>query len=208
MLDSTFFASTMPTDEIVNASEQTSQDPPAAPEITDDLIKSHPLYQELSTKHAAARKGLDEKAIENKKLKQLVVGEEPIEETKAPEFATKEDVASTKEQLKWELANDKAIGLADKNGLYSTLLSEGKSPKDALDLALFREGFNPKTISTDSMRQAAAASPSAGVDRTNSDSPIDGLPKAQYEKMKAMGLDDKKISNIVKTALDRKAKRG
>ena len=196
----------MPTDN-VNASEQTTQVPPATPEITDDLIKSHPLYQDLETKHAAARKGLDEKAIENKKLKQLVVGEEP-EQPKTPEFATKEDVASTKAQLKWELSNEKAIGLADKNGLYSKLLSEGKTPVDALDLALFREGLSPKSISEDSMRQAAVSSPSAGVDRTNPDSPIDGLTKAQYESMKAKGLDDTKIRAIVKSALDRKAKRG
>lgn len=207
MLDSLFFTLLhMPTDDIVNASEQTVDTLPASPDITDDLIKSHPLYQDLETKHAAARRGMDEKAIENKKLKQLVVGEEP-EKTELPETATKADLATTKEQIKWELSNEKAIGLADKNGLYSTLLSEGKSQKDALDLALFREGFNPKSISEDSIRQASAASPSAGVDRTNPDSPIDGFPKAQYDKMKAQGLDDTKIRQIVKTALERQAKR-
>jgi hypothetical protein len=207
MLDSTFSASTMPTDEKVNASEQTASAPPAAPVITDDIIKSHPLYQELETKHAAARKGMDEKAIENKKLKQLVVGE-TIEEKKEPEVATKEDLATTKAQLKWELQNEKAIDLADKNGLYSKLISEGKSPKDALDLALFREGLNPTQLSEASMRQAAAASPSAGVDRTSSDSPVEGIPKAQYDSLKAKGLDDAKIRSIVKAAYERKAKRG
>lgn len=197
----------MPTEDTLNASEQTVTTPPATPDISDDLIKSHPLYKDLETKHAAARQGMDIANVENKKLKTLLVGEKP-EEPKAPEAATKDDLASTKAQIKWELANEAAIGLADKNGLYSKLISEGKTPQDALDLALYREGFTPKTRSSESMRQASAASPSAGVDRTNSDSPVDGMPKAQYEKLKAQGLTDAKIKEIVKSALDRKARRG
>src|SRR5687768_9821613 len=99
----------MPTDDTVNAPEQPSQDPPAAPDLTEDAIKAHPLYQEIERKHAAARQGLDQKSVELKKLKSALLSDEPEPEPVEPPVATKEDLSSMKDQIRWELKNEKQI---------------------------------------------------------------------------------------------------
>jgi len=200
----------MPTDDIVNASEQTSQDPPANPEITDDLIKSHPLYQDLSEKHAAARQGFDQKSIELKKLKSAFLNDDEDEiedEVLEPPAATKQDLSTMKDQIRWELKNEKQIELADKNGKFTTYLSEGITSDKALKLALFDEGITNDAARSESVRQSSVSAPSVTVDRSGGSS-LEGFPDSYIQGMKDKGLSDTKIKQIINSAKDRAARRG
>ncbi len=191
-----------------NASGATvEQTPPAAPVITDDLIKSHPLFQDLETKHAAARQGMDQANVQLKQLKKALVNEDEPE-IPEPTPATTNDIQSMKEEIRWELKNERQIDLANKNGKFDSYVKEGKSKQDALKLALFDEGITNSASQAESMRQASASAPSAGIDRTNSESPIEGLPASYVDNLKAKGLTDKQIKTIVKAAKERAAKRG
>lgn len=157
----------MPTVEHDNAPGQTVETtPPAAPEISDDAITSHPKYKELEGKHAAARKGLDQYAVENKKLKKLVVGDDAEEEAPSPKPATTQDLESVKQEIRWELKNEQQISFADKNGKYSEYVKQGKSREDALKLALYDEGFSNNAVASDGVRQVATSGPSPHIHRS------------------------------------------
>ncbi|UOF79915.1 hypothetical protein [Caudoviricetes sp.] len=198
-----------PTGDNANASGQTVEKTPpvTTPEITDDFIKSHPLFKELETKHAAARTGMDKFAIENKRLKTLVVGEEATPSEPEPKPATTNDLVAMKDEIRWELKNEQQIELANKNGKYDEYLAQGKAKADALKLALFDEGISNNAKNSEIMRQAAASTPAQGIDRSDPDSPIEGITKAYYNELKAKKLDDKQIKEIVRNALERANKR-
>jgi len=161
----------MPTDD-VNASlpdvpeetsteevtEETQQEPL---EITDDDIKSHPLYQDLEKKHSAARKGLDDKAKEVKKLKHLIVDDTPEEKEEVVEQSTAFTVEE-KELLKWEIKNQDKIDLCQED--YDEYVTQGVSPKLSLRLALQDKGITDSNIS-DHLRQISSGQPDVSVNR-------------------------------------------
>lgn len=163
----------MPTDEVTNAPlEPTDPVNAQTPVITDEQVKSHPLFLEAKKREAEARKKMDEAAIENKRLKAAVVGEEPKEEESKPQYITKDAL----EQAKWEIAHEKEIDLAAEE--YRSYLSSGYKPKDALRLAHLDKGIrseNPKVGGT--------AQPGATVDR----SPTEDISPEVQEDMRQFG---------------------
>lgn len=199
----------MSTDASVNTPSADTQ--VHQPSETSDSLADHPKFKELQEKYAAADleakqwKGRTEKQNEElKRLKTAFVGDEqPVQVV--PEPATKSDLESVKQEIRWELKHEKEIEIANKGGKYDEYIQQGKTKQDALKLALFDEGIT--NTYQDQMRQAAAAAPSQGIDRTSHDSPIEGMPKAYYENLKAKGLDDASIREIVQNAQQRAAKR-
>lgn len=158
----------MPTDENVNASQQTEQSPPATVEITDDLLKTiplerlakaHPEVADLKEKHAAARQGMDKANLKLKKIKSE-------DDESEPDSTLKDEL---KNEVVWEIKNENTISLANKNGLYDKYVAEGKTRQDALKLALFDEGITNSAAKSESMRQAQASSPTPGIDRSSAE---------------------------------------
>lgn len=170
-----------------------------APSVTDDAEKNAAL------RDAAEWRGRAEARAEeiNRLKKALIDEEDPKPE---PKPATTNDIQSVKDELRWELKNEKEIDLANKNGKFDEYRKTHDAPT-ALKLALFDEGITNTANAAESMRQQSAAAPNAGVDRTNHASPVEGISKAYYEELKAKGHDDKDIRDFVKNAADRAAKR-
>lgn len=200
----------MTPDDTVNS---TVADANTAPQQSDSQNASAPSGQDdVAEKYAAAQREASEwrgraeaRAEEINRLKKAIVNEDE-QKHEDPKPATTNDLQSMKEEIRWELKNEKQIDLANKNGKFDEYVKAGRSKQDALKLALFDEGIT-NSSNAGSLRQAAAAAPSQGVDRTNYDSPIEGFPKAEYDKMKAQGLSDQKIKEIVSNAQARAAKR-
>lgn len=133
----------MPTDENVNASEQTvEKTPPAQPEITEDAVKAHPLYQELEKKHSAARQGMDKANIE---LKQ-----KPAE-------------APSEDETLWLIENAAEVKLVKDE--FASYKAKGYSKDDALRLAKLDKGLISGS-KAENIRQAATATAPATVDRS------------------------------------------
>lgn len=178
------------------------QNVPETPSVSDDLAEKYAAAQ----REAAEWRGRAEaRAEEVNRLKKAVFNEEEPQ-AEEPTPATTNDIKSVKDEIRWELKHEKEIELANQNGKFDEYRKDHDAPT-ALKLALFDEGITNSANHADSMRQAAAAAPSAGVDRTNHDSPIEGFPKAEYEKLKAQGLSDQRIKEIVRNAFTRAAKR-
>lgn len=168
--------------------------------------------EDYKEKYAAAQKEISEwrgraekRAEEVNRYKRALLGEDEPQKESEPELANKSDLEALKNDIRWELKNESQISIADQNGKYSEYISQGLSKDVALKLALFDEGITNNADS--SLRQAKVAAPPAGLDRTDSVSPIDGLPKDYVQKLRDQGLDDAKIRAIAKNAMERAAKR-
>lgn len=139
----------MPTDENVNASEQTvAQTPPAQPEITEDAVKAHPLYQELERKHSAARQGMDKANIEKKEAQKASENSVPQEDTL------------------WLIENAADLKLVKNE--FASYKAKGYSQDDALRLAKLDKGLLSGS-KAENARQAATATAPATVDRSEED---------------------------------------
>lgn len=140
----------MPTDETqsVNASEeQTAKAPLAPPEITEDAIKAHPLYQGLEEKYAAARKGMDEANIEKKK------------KTTSPEV--KSTSSLDEEEVDFRIQHIDELKVY--GSTYKELRSKGYDRSDALELAKLK---HQKSTTQSAEAQAANSSPSPVANRS------------------------------------------
>ena len=130
----------MPTDEAtqpeVNAPSPDVSTHQETPEITDDLVKSHPLFQELEKKHAEARKGMDHANIKMRKLEKSLKEDngDDTKEEKAPD-----DIDDWKNLVKWELSHSDDIAVAEEE--YETYKSKGYSKEDSLRLAHLDKGI-------------------------------------------------------------------
>lgn len=142
----------MPTDESVNASDDTAKAEVIAPAISDADISAHPKFKELEEKYAAARTGMDEANIKLKKTK------EEKKELKEPQYVTTEAL----EIARWEIQNEKLIALAPDE--YKKYRDEGLKHDYALKLAHQDKGISPSK--SESLRQSASAQAGASVDRS------------------------------------------
>lgn len=137
----------MPTDENtveetvdVNASDSDASDAHQDDsETTDDSQESHQEDDEMKKKYAAARKGLDDKAKENKSLKAELAKYKSLAGDEEPEETEEEPIDSDAlNKLEWKLMNKDRIDLVKEE--YDRILEEGfdgemVSQKVALELA-------------------------------------------------------------------------
>src|SRR3990167_11014049 len=143
----------MPTDELVNASDDTAKAEVIAPAISDADISAHPKFKELEEKYAAARTGMDEANIKLKKTK------EEKKELKEPQYVTTEAL----ELARWEIQNEKLIALAPDE--YKKYMEEGLKHEYALKLAHQDKGISPSK--SEALRQSESAQAGSAVDRSS-----------------------------------------
>jgi hypothetical protein len=139
----------MPTDENVNASEQTVEEtPPAQSELSDadiasipmeKLEEAHPKVKELKEKHSAARKGMDDANI---KLKV-----KPTED----------------DETLWLIEHASEVKLVTDE--FKTYKSKGYSKEDALRLAKLDKGLIAQSKAENARQESTAAAP-ATVERS------------------------------------------
>ena len=161
----------MPTDD-VNASGQTVITPPAAPELTDDMIfsipeeklKSHPAFKTLEEKHAAARQGMDKSNLskkelqaENARLRVLAGVEEDQTPVEDDQPLTKNDLEKMNEDLRWDLLNAKDVELYG-DEKFTADLQAGIPKAYALENAKLRSQSNPDKARLERQRTMASGS--------------------------------------------------
>ena len=188
----------MPTEEVLTDNSNASapdESHQEKPEITDDLIKSHPLYQDLEKKHSAARKGLDDKAKEVKRLKQAIVDDEPEAQEEKVEEA-KGFTQDEKDLLKWEIKNQDKIDLASEE--FEKYRSKGYQPEDALRLALDDKGIS-KTNLPEHLRQISSGVPGATVNRES----VSDVTDKEREWMKEYGYSEETLKAHKKLKAER-----
>lgn len=143
----------MPTDEDNVTQEQEVETPPTEANaeegtVDDEAVKASETYQEMEKKYKDARKGLDEKAKELKKLKKLedALKEEPDEQEvnsndneSYVDWRTSkaDDIKLAGEEFDKQLADLQALGIEP------TL----EAKKKALELALEKKGVTESTQS-------------------------------------------------------------
>lgn len=161
VLDLYFFRIlTMPTVTQDNASGSDANAQQTTP-ITEDVIKTHPLYKELEEKHSAARTGMDKSNLTKKQLEaevarlRVLAGEDAkIEETK-PEpspYVTKEELWETQHAKELELYGDEQ---------FKKEVEQGIPRHIALNYAKLRyekAPNNPQVIRQQSMASAGSTS--------------------------------------------------
>ena len=179
----------MPTDE-VNASRSDANAQQNTPEITDDVVTSHPRFKELEEKHAAARQGMDRSNLSRKqleaevaRLKVMAGEEEVIEQEVQPSYVTKEEL----ESKAWEIANAKDIDLYGDDE-YQKELEQGIPKATALKYAKLRYEKSPNQAQV--VRQQSMAS--SGSTSTRDLSNID-ITDEDREDMKTWGYSEKTL---------------
>jgi hypothetical protein len=191
----------MPTDpQNVDASPADGTTPPADPSTQDDPIRSHPLYKELEEKHSAARKGLDDKAKELKRIKTALLNDEPV--SPAP-TAPKSDAQKMKEDIVWEMRNEEKISLASKE--YESYVADGIPRDKALKLALLDKGITDDKSLSEHLRQQASSAPPSGVNRDGG-APLEGETPAERAERLQMGVSDAVAKKWEKTIAAHKRK--
>jgi len=155
---------TQPTGDNADASTQTVDKTPPAPQISDADILAHPIFKAKETELAAAKQETSTWKGRVEKINKTATGEEekPKDDEKPeqeqPQFVTKQEL--------WERDNKKKIALAgDEFEKLKDELGPGKE-ETALELALARKGYTtPKAVS-DALRQAESSSAPSTVDRS------------------------------------------
>lgn len=169
-------------------------------EITDDLIKSHPVYKELEEKHAAARTGMDQSNLskkellaENARLKVLAGEEEAVVQattkTDEPQYVTKDDL--------WLLQNAKDVELYG-DDKYKADIERG-IPKDyALENAKLRFTTNPDKVRLERQQTMASGSNASTRNLSSDDdltqTELDGIAQGLYSKETALKYRELKKS--------------
>jgi hypothetical protein len=149
----------MPTDELNASEHDESEDSHHDNSDTKDDVKSHPDYQELEKKYAAARQGMDKSNLTKKQLEAEVakyktlagVKEEPEETEEKP--LTR---AELQEQL-WELKNAKDVEIYSDEE-YEQDIKNGIPRDYALKTAKLRAQANPDKARLDRQKQMASGS--------------------------------------------------
>ena len=178
----------MPTDDQVNASGSDAHAQQDYPNISDEVITSHPKYRELEEKHSAARTGMDKSNLTKKQLEaevarlRVLAGEEAeVKETK-PEpspYVTKEELWETQHAKDLELYGDEQ---------FQKEVEQGIPRHIALNYAKLRYEKAPNNAQV--MRQQSMAS--AGSTSTRDLSNVE-ITDEDRKDMKEWGFSEKTL---------------
>lgn len=190
MLDLFFTHSPMPT-VLDNASGSDANAQQNYPEISDEVITSHPKYKELEEKHSAARTGMDKSNLTKKQLEaevarlRVMAGEEEqVEVVEAkPSFVTREELQSTA----WEIAHAKDLELYGDEE-YKNEVSSGIPKETALKYAKLRFQKSPNQVQVSRQQSMASSGQTSTRDLSNVD-----ITDEDRADMKLWGYSEKTL---------------
>lgn len=132
--------------------EQTPKtDPPA---LTEEMVKSHPLFQKLQSEHSAAERDKNRfKGRLEKVQKGFDEDEEKPAKDPTPQYVTPEQL----EAKAWEIANAKDIEVYGDDE-YKKDIAEGIRPAKALEYAKLRLQSSPDRARVERQQQMASGS--------------------------------------------------